>query len=637
MRSFVRIRFPVEGRPLLPTPRFMCFLASILVAGIVLALPVRGQVRSAPVGECTFLGLKSSDRVGPASAQPDGKSDAVFSLTLPISASAPRVTQIEIRGSGPSAAWSTSAKPPAVGFIGVSHAKDPSDILNKRGGALSVNPRQDSQLLLFITDDGKFSDPKRQYQVKVVNSDRTSWTAAVRYDAGAASEEPGGPSGTFPVRMSAVLKGISSYDAVGPTKTIAGDEKGDGLFVLTVEAQDREITGIEIRNVDGVPSVWDTIPGTTTPPIGVALVSAPERLLNNRDASVKIKVKGKTDLNLYVADNGSIAGGNTSYRITVTFADGGITWCPVQKAGATSPEAAGQPPPTAPAKVNFLGTFLGYASTDAVGKYPELKPDGEADAVFRLDIEVTPKSIITGIEITSSDGVSRRWATGGIPGSSSSWGLAVAHQNTPNALVNKADGSVRIPIDDRAQFLLYAADPGDLASAVGQYFVIVHFADGSAFKQFVERPPGATPTVVPGPDEQLRARGTITCRFLGFIKDLVNTSTKPGPDGYLDGTFTMELRVEDKKLVRVDIKAGDGVVRWSSEPKAPVMFLGVAVYPKLQVLVNEKGGPLNLPISGRRTLWLYLADNGLLSDPKSRLTVTATFADRTTLSAEVIK
>ena len=40
-------------------------------------------------------------------------------------------------------------------------------------------------------------------------------------------------SGVFPVRMSAVLKGVSNYDAVGPGKTLAGDDKGDGLFVLS--------------------------------------------------------------------------------------------------------------------------------------------------------------------------------------------------------------------------------------------------------------------------------------------------------------------------------------------------------------------------------------------------------------------
>jgi hypothetical protein len=67
------------------------------------------------------------------------------------------------------------------------------------------------------------------------------------------------------------------------------------------------------------------------------------------------------------------------------------------------------------------------------------------------------------------------------------------------------------------------------------------------------------------------------------------------------------------------------------------MFLGVALYPKIYKLVNEKGGMMQVPIAGRRTLYLYAADNGLLSDPASVLTVIVTFTDKTTLTTEVIK
>ena len=99
----------------------------------------------------------------------------------------------------------------------------------------------------------------------------------------------------------------------------------------------------------------------------------------------------------------------------------------------------------------------------------------------------------------------------------------------------------------------------------------------------------------------------------------------------------MKLEVEEKKLARLDVSGSDGVIRWSSEPKSPVMFLGVALYPRIHTLVNEKAGPLHLPVSGKKTLYLYAADNGLLSDPKSRLTVTLTFTDKSTMSTEVIK
>jgi len=603
--------------------------------GILFALPLVGYARSAPDGECTFLGLKISDRVGASSAQPDGKPDAVFALSLGTAAADPKVTEIQLRASGTSAVWTSGGRTSGAGYMGVALAKNPSDVLNKKPGPLNIVPSQENQFLLLVTDDGGFSEPQRQYQVRVTYSNGTAWTAPVKFETVSTGQDAPRPPGAFPVRMTAVLKGISNYDAVSPGKKIGGDDKGDGLFVLTVEAQNREITGIEIRNVDGTQSVWDTVPSSPNAAIGVAEVSDPSKLLNSRDTTVRIKVKDRVDLNLYVADNGSIAAGNTTYRITVTFADGGISWCPVQKAADGATEGATRPTVAAAATVNFLGTWLGFVSTDAVGQYPDMKPDGKADAVFGLDIEVSPKSFVTGIEITTLDGISKRWATAGIAGTA--WGLGVAYQTAPSALINRPDGSVRIPIEGRAQFYLYAADPGDLATSSETLRAIIHLADGSAYQQFVRKPLASTPTVMPGADDLGKARGIITCEFRGFIADLVNTSTRPGKDGYLDGTFIMKLQVDDKKLARVDIKAGDGAVRWSSDPRPPTMFLGMALYPKIYVLVNQKGGLLGIPISGRRTIYLYAADNGLLSDPKSRLTVTVTFDDKTTLAAEVIK
>ncbi|HTY22745.1 MAG TPA: hypothetical protein VMC85_06420 [Desulfomonilaceae bacterium] len=440
-------------------------------------------------------------------------------------------------------------------------------------------------------------------------------------------------TGIFPVRMSAILKGISNYDAVGPGKTIAGDDKPDGLFVLSVQAQDKEITAIEIRNTDGVASVWDTVPTSTHWAIGVASVQDPVRLLNKKDGSVAIKVQDRIDLNLYVADNGSIEGGKTNYRIAVTFSDGGVSWAPVQRAAQPSSERAPEQVAT-PNKVNFLGTFLGFASTDAVGRYAGLKPDNEADAVFGLDIEVSPKNFITGIEIGSIDGTGRKWSTTGTP---ESWGLAVAYQTAPTAILNRTDASVRIPIDGRAQFYLYVADPGDITSTHHRMRIIVHLADGSSYQQVVRRPPATTATVVPGVEEPPRAKGVLICEFRGFIADLVNTSNRPGKDGYLDGTFTLKIEVDNKKLAKVDISGNDGVVRWSSEGKPGTMFLGVAFYPQIYKLINEKGGLMQVPLSGRRTIYLYAADNGMLSDPKATLLVTVTFSDKSSLNAEITK
>jgi hypothetical protein len=335
-----------------------------------------------------------------------------------------------------------------------------------------------------------------------------------------------------------------------------------------------------------------------------------------------------------VADNGSIAGGKTNYRVSVTFSDGGLSWSPVQKASAASSAPKDEVSPAASKKVNFMPTWLGYVHTDAVGPYPGIKPDGIADSVFGLDIEITPKQEITGIEIESVTPPIRKWST---QTDSKGWGLAVAYQSAPTALLNKPDASIKIPIDNRVQFNIYASDPGDISTSNQQFRMIVHLSDGSSYQQLVRRPVASTSSVVPGTDEIPKAKGAVSCEFRGFIADLVNTSTRPGKDQYLDGTFVVKIQVEDKKLTRVDISGSDGAVRWSSDPKSPVMFLGVALYPQLYKLVNTKPGPMQLPLSGKKQLYLYAADNGLLSDPNARLTVTLTFTDKSTMSAEVMK
>jgi hypothetical protein len=603
-------------------------------SGMLSFLPSLTYAQNPPKSEAVFIGVKKTDRVGRYAAQPDGTPDAVFTLNLKPTPGEPTIAEIEIRTlAGPSGLWSSARPGTEVGYLGIARAKNPSELMNPRRETLKIDPVEDSSLLLFLTDDGQFQNKSRRYQLRIIHSDGTAVTLPVKIQITPGEDAPT-PQGAYPVRMTAVLKGISNYDAVSPDKNIGGDDKADGLFVLRIEASDKAITGIEIRNVDGTPAVWDTIPGSRNGAIGVALTSEPVKLLNNRDGTISIPVQKPLELNLYVADNGSIAGGKTNFRVSVTFADGGLSWCPVQK-GAAGPEEPKPSPETVASKnVNFMATLLGFVTTDAVGQYPGIKPDGVADAVFGLDIEITPKSEIIGIEIQSVDGPSRRWSTHPVAGA---WGLGVAYQSAQSTLLNKPDGGIRIPLERRAQFFLYAADPGDLATSNQQFIMITHLEDGSSYQQLIRKPVGTTPSVVPGTEDPYRVKGAINCEFRGFLYDLVSASTKPGKDGYLDGLFILKVQSDEQKIAKVDISGPDKVVRWSSDPKSPVMFLGVAIYPKFRECINKKPGSLNLELAGRKTLYLYAADNGMLSDPKANLFVTVWFTDKTSLSGEIIK
>ena len=124
-------------------------------------------------------------------------------------------------------------------------------------------------------------------------TDGTVFNSQVKEESGVSPTAGTPGQAVYPVRMSAYSKGISNYDAVGFGKKIEGDNKPDGLFELRLETKDREISAIEIRNTNGEKAVWDTVPTSHNPPIGVSLKSEPTRLINEPDGSLKIRVKDK--------------------------------------------------------------------------------------------------------------------------------------------------------------------------------------------------------------------------------------------------------------------------------------------------------------------------------------------------------
>jgi hypothetical protein len=309
----------------------------------------------------------------------------------------------------------------------------------------------------------------------------------------------------------------------------------------------------------------------------------------------------------------------------------------IASALATAPVAAPTGKTTTPSispKLSLLCTWLGLVSTDAVGPYAGLQPDGRADAAFGLDLELSSYNTLTGFEIHTLELPQSTWSTN--PAHRDAWGLAVVYQKAPSYLLNKADGSVRIGIEGRGRFYLYVADSNGVLRTAKRLRVVVHLADGSSFQQLVRMPATTQPVTVASAAKPQRAKGVVTCEFRGCIADMENTLTSRKNNGHLNGAFIMRLQADDKKLAKLEIKGTDGTVHWSSHPEPPAMFLGLALYPKTHTLINDKGGPLQVPISGSRTFYLYAADNGLLSYPSSVLTLEVTFTDKTTLTTSVI-
>ena len=159
---------------------------------------------------------------------------------------------------------------------------------------------------MLATDDGHFANKTRKYQLKVTALDGTSWVLPVKTEAGSSEVAPTS-QGAYPVRMSAGFERNLKLRRGQPRKKHCGRRQGRRFVRIdSWKPKDKEITAIEIRNTDGAKAVWDTIPSSQNGAVGVAMSSDPVRLLNNRDGTVAIKVQDRIELNLYVADNGSI-------------------------------------------------------------------------------------------------------------------------------------------------------------------------------------------------------------------------------------------------------------------------------------------------------------------------------------------
>ncbi|MCB2190782.1 MAG: hypothetical protein KQI62_04410 [Deltaproteobacteria bacterium] len=117
------------------------------------------------------------------------------------------------------------------------------------------------------------------------------------------------------------LEGLDGgVDWVGPNGSLRGNGRNDALFQMELTAPGRTITGIELRNVDGQLSIWDTFPQTRSWLLAVNRDGTP---LNRTDGSLMVPLgQGREILQIRVEDNGSISRGQTHYQLTVFFANG---------------------------------------------------------------------------------------------------------------------------------------------------------------------------------------------------------------------------------------------------------------------------------------------------------------------------
>lgn len=146
----------------------------------------------------------------------------------------------------------------------------------------------------------------------------------------------GAPGEAAPAYGAVFASDAEPVDLVGPGEGPGGDGTPDARLAVSLREAGITVVAMALRNVDGVFSVWDTVPGNGMWLLGVGIVEGqgPEARVVSRqgpDGSLLPLTLGsdEVELRLCVHDNGAVAAGATRFELVLTLADGSTRVVPV--------------------------------------------------------------------------------------------------------------------------------------------------------------------------------------------------------------------------------------------------------------------------------------------------------------------
>ncbi len=595
-------------------------LLLLLVVALITGWPGPAQAAMGDVEEFSFRGTES-DLLGMAeSMKPDGNRDAHFVVTVE---GVGAVKGVSLKALGSEREWDTT---PGNNSWGMVVRDSQGEELTTSSGSLSIVPYlMFLTLHVYVADDGTAFSEEREYEVAVSFIDGSTATARTTVqglpEIFREEDETEEEEALHDEAMSAILYGRGAKDVVGRSERIAGDGRRDAHFRVRFDTIS-VVEEIAVRNVDGTSSAWDTVPGNG---IWAIAVYTDGNLRNRQDGSVRFTVEGETALDLWVADNGSIAAGSTRYEVIVKFNDGTIMR-----------RIAERPAPVTDTGEGILSAVLHPpGQRDLTARNETLRGDGKTD--WRMSVELSASGKIISFIVRGDDGASE-WDT--LPGNGK-WLLGVT--DASGNVMNENNGSVSINISGRKNLNLWLTDNGTIAEGDVKYKVIAVMSDGTIIEREVVRADGIRPSQL-APVE-IGAVGTsdrVRPVYLGkgpmnYLPKAEVTSLLTPSDANPDAHVRLKLSDLQGTIESLAIKAPDGeggvwdTIRGNGTWNIVVTRTGSGG------ILSNTDGTFNMAVTGDTELHLWLADNGNFGSAPQRFEVYVTFEDGRVLNNSITK
>ena len=254
-------------------------------------------------------------------------------------------------------------------------------------------------------------------------------------------------------------------------------------------------------------------------------------------------------------------------------------------------------------------TFRGFGPNDLVGEGESNRPDGRPDATF--SVTVSGFGAITGILLRSEDHDSAWDTTQG----NGVWGIHV--KESSGKVLTESSGSLSmVPLLMRKDLELSVADNGAIARG-GEFTLTARFIDNSESSATITIKPSVTGSDVRLLSARWQEKGP---------RDLTGRNESLRGDGRIDDRIRLELMGEgilESVEVR-DIVDGNPTAAWDTIPGNGRWAIAVVEGNRM---VNRSDGSINLRLSDRTVLDLWLTDNGVIDAGRSRFEVVLRFSD----------
>lgn len=141
-----------------------------------------------------------------------------------------------------------------------------------------------------------------------------------QWDDLAAARDLSPPARPHPAGRAIAIDPHPGFDAVGGSETPGKNGQEDVAFRAAIRAPGRIITSIEVRNTNGVFSVWDTIPNNG---MWLGALKPGPKAVNRSDGSVSFALGSEeVEIDFLCEDANILRAGQIAYRMTVFFDDG---------------------------------------------------------------------------------------------------------------------------------------------------------------------------------------------------------------------------------------------------------------------------------------------------------------------------